>query len=156
MAYGIRKINENGIHYNFQWPMEVGAVATAPDWRPDNECGGGLHFCKPSDEFCYMEFVGDLWAVIEYDEAKAIDLCGKYKVETCKLVYLSESSEGILDFFKDSKFNSEMAYEWAMNFGNREYMRQFVTEPEWAHYWARGIGDTEHMRAICKGTEYEF
>ena len=32
--------------YNdFEWPTEIGATATAPDWdpNPDRDCGGGLH-----------------------------------------------------------------------------------------------------------------
>ena len=41
--YGLRKINKDGIHYDFQWPLEVGAIAVAPDWNPEAECGGGLH-----------------------------------------------------------------------------------------------------------------
>ena len=41
--YGLRKINKDGIHHGFQWPLEVGAIVECPDWNPEPECGGGLH-----------------------------------------------------------------------------------------------------------------
>ena len=40
----LRFSERDGTSYNgFQHPMEVGKRVTAPDWRKDNECGGGIH-----------------------------------------------------------------------------------------------------------------
>jgi len=42
---------------------------------------------------------------------------------------------------------SEWAHYWALYIGNRELMRDRVTDPEWAFYWACNIGDQDVMRA---------
>ena len=42
--YFMRTTDAQGrAHGGFQWPMEVGAIVTAPDWNPKPVCGGGLH-----------------------------------------------------------------------------------------------------------------
>ena len=41
---------------------------------------------------------------------------------------------------------SEWCYRWACNIGDREVMRDRVTESEWCYYLARCIGDREIMR----------
>ena len=66
--YGLRKIHKDGMHYGFQWPLEVGAVVSAPDWNPEAECGGGLHLL-PNAQGDYSLLYGHYWAVVEFDES---------------------------------------------------------------------------------------
>jgi hypothetical protein len=61
----------------------------------------------------------------------------KAKVPECKIVYLSETTDGLFDFFKDVEFDTDSAFGWAYNIGDREYMRHFVTDSTWAYLWAR-------------------
>jgi hypothetical protein len=40
----LRTCGENGeAHGGFVWPLTVGAVVTAPDWKDTDRCGNGLH-----------------------------------------------------------------------------------------------------------------
>ena len=143
---GLRKINKDGKHYDFTWPLEVGSKAIAPDWNPEAVCGGGLHV--------FPEGIGNLslldgyyWVVVEYDETKSVDLDGKIKVPECTIVHISENPDGLLEYFPKMKNpTSEQAYFWARKIGDVEYMRQFVSDSQWAYCWARDIGDREHMR----------
>lgn len=154
--YGLRKINITGNHYDFQWPLEVGAVATAPDWNPSPECGGGLHVL-PNARGSYWLLDGHYWAVVEFNESDLVMIgSDKGKVPSCKIVYLSESTNGLLNFFRDVKFEPENAYKWALHIGDRKHMKQFVTDPEWAYEWARDIGDREHMRQFITGSYWAY
>lgn len=124
--YGLRKINKDGIHYGFQWPLEVGAIAVAPDWNPEAECGGGLHVL-PNAQGDYWLLRGEYWAVVEYDADSLVMIDDKKgKVPSCKIVYLSENPDGLLEYFKDVQFDSRNAYRWARRIGDREYMKQVM------------------------------
>ena len=47
---GLKIVRPNGTTHNgYVWPPNVGDIATAPDWRDDTECGGGLHFWKDGE-----------------------------------------------------------------------------------------------------------
>jgi hypothetical protein len=84
---------------DFRWPLTVGATVTAPDWRPDNECGGGLHV--------WPDGGGDLgasslrvrsddavtWLAVDYAEADAVDLGGKDKCRECTVVAVGSRAE---------------------------------------------------------------
>lgn len=154
--YGLRKINKDGMHYDFQWPLEVGAVAIAPDWNPVAECGGGLHVL-PNAQGSYDLLVGHYWAVVEFDESELVMIgSDKGKVPSCKIVHLSESTDGLLEFFRDVQFDQESAYKWALNIGDCEHMKQFVTVSQWAYYWALNIGDREHMKQFVTESEWAF
>lgn len=180
-SYGLRKINKDGKHYNFQWPLEVGAIVVAPDWDTLPECGGGLHVL-PNAQGNYNLLNGDYWAVVEYDSDSLVMIGEeKGKVPSCKIVYLSEFPDGLLEYFKDVKFDSRSAYFWAINIGNKDYMRQFIDEnyayfwtfifPEDKHYmrdlirneydayfWAITVSndDKEYMRQFIKSPEYAY
>jgi hypothetical protein len=68
-------------HGGFRWPLTVGAVVEAPDWRDDTNCGGGLH------GWPWLFSVGDgknpdytaTWLVFGADPADVRDLGGKVK-----------------------------------------------------------------------------
>jgi hypothetical protein len=154
--YGLRKINKDGKHYDFQWPLKVGSIAIAPDWNSKPKCGGGLHLL-PNAQGSYGLLNGDYWAVVEFDESKMVMINNeKAKVPECKIVYLSETTDGLLKFFKDVKFNSQSAIGWAYFVGDREYMKQFVTEQKWAYYWACDIGDQEYMKQFVTDSTWAY
>jgi hypothetical protein len=74
-------------HGGFQWPREVGAEVVAPDWRPDNTCGGGLHGL-PWGEGRGSLLCSDKAAVWQVVRASGgIDLRGKHKFERCTLEF---------------------------------------------------------------------
>ena len=158
--YGLRKINIDGKNgYNdFVWPLEVGAEVVCPDWSPELECGNGLH-CLENGQGDWELLDGYYWAVLEYDSADRVNIDDqKAKVSKCKIVFLSESPEGLLKFFDWKSFDSETAYEWARNIGNKDIMINRITESEWAYHWAVSIGNKDIMidRITESGWAYEW
>ena len=153
--YGLRKISKNGKNdfNDFVWPLEVGAEVEAPDWNPEPKCGGGLH-CLPNAIGSWGLLNGYFWAVLEFDE-KDMVLIGndKCKVKKCKIVFLSENPEGMIKFFDHEKINSETAYKWARDIGNKNIMIDKILESRWAYWWGRNIGNRDIM--IDRITESE-
>lgn len=47
-------------------------------------------------------------------------------------------------------------YYWGMYVGDREIMRDLITDSEWAYKWARDIGDREIMRDRVVESEWAF
>jgi hypothetical protein len=83
----LRTTDKDGKAYNgFQWPMEVGAIVTAPDWNPTAKCGHGLHgLLDGLGEASNLSFAADaVWWIVEADDA--IDLDQKHKFKSCKVV----------------------------------------------------------------------
>jgi hypothetical protein len=145
--YGLRKISKDGKNgYNdFVWPLTVGAEVEAPDWNPMPKCGGGLH-CLPNAKGDWDLLDGYYWAVLKFNKKDMVQIDGeKCKVRKCKIVFLSENPDGLLKFFNASKFNSETAYYWAYDIGDRDIMIDRITESEWAYRWALNIGDKDVM-----------
>jgi hypothetical protein len=73
-------------HGGFQWPLKIGATVTAPDWKPTAECGNGLHgLLDGLGDSSHLSFYGDaVWWIVE--AADAIDLQGKHKFPSCKVI----------------------------------------------------------------------
>jgi len=71
----------------FTWP-EKGTVA-APDWEPNPECGNGLHgwLRGAGDVNCWTHNLDDLWIVAAVSESDCIDLSGKVKFPSCRVLY---------------------------------------------------------------------
>ncbi len=71
----------------FQWP-EVGPIS-APDWKPTQECGNGLHAFKwgVGDVGLACMEEGAKWLVLNVKEEGIVDLDGKIKFEQCEVVY---------------------------------------------------------------------
>ena len=135
--YGLRKVAKNGKNdYNdFVWPLEVGAEVEAPDWNTIRECGGGLH-CLPNATGNWYLLDGEYWAVLEFDEKDMVQVdSGKCKVKKCKIAFLSENPEGMLQFFDHEKFDPETARYWAYYVGDREKMIDKISEPGWVYEW---------------------
>ena len=80
-------------HGGFQWPMEVGATVTAPDWKPAKKCGNGLHgLLDGLGGRDHLSFACDaIWWIVEADDA--IDLDGKHKFQSCKVVAFGHRHE---------------------------------------------------------------
>ena len=80
-------------HGGFQWPMEVGASVTAPDWEPTAKCGNGLHgLLDGLGDSSHLTFAADaIWWIVEADGA--IDLGGKHKFPSCKVVAFGPKHE---------------------------------------------------------------
>ena len=154
--YGLRKINKDGMHYDFVWPLQVGAIVKCPDWNPAAECGGGLHML-PEGIGDYELLYGHYWCVVEFDENQMVRIDDqKAKVPECKIVYLSESPEGLKDFFDFNKFDSETAYYWAHYIGDKEIMIDRITDSQYAYWWALYIGDVEVMRDRITESKYAY
>lgn len=154
--YGLRKIHKDGIHYNFQWPLEVGAVVKCPDWNPAPECGGGLHVL-PEAIGDYDLLDGHYWCVVEFDENQMVRIGhDKAKVPECKIVYLSKKRNKLKDFFDFDKFNSLSAYGWACYIGGKKAMINKITDSEYAYLWACHIGHKKIMRDRITNSEYAY
>jgi hypothetical protein len=83
----LRTTDAQGHAYGgFQWPLEIGATVTAPDWKPTAECGNGLHgLLDGLGDSSHLSFDGDaVWWILE--AADAIDLQGKHKFPSCKVI----------------------------------------------------------------------
>ena len=86
----VRCINMDGTSYGgFVNPLVVGETVTAPDWRSDEECCGGIH------GWPWALYVGDgkepdygaLWQVVDVDPADVAWLGGKVKFRTGRVSY---------------------------------------------------------------------
>jgi hypothetical protein len=83
----LRTTDKDGKACNgFQWPMEVGAIVTAPDWESSAKCGRGLHgLLDGLGEASHLRFDAEaVWWIVESGDA--IDLDGKHKFQSCKIV----------------------------------------------------------------------
>ncbi len=84
-------------HGGFQWPREIGAVVTAPDWSPDPECGRGLHglLWGEGNVGLLSESSGALWWVVEADAASVVDLGDKVKVPQATVRHIGTRDEAV-------------------------------------------------------------
>ena len=89
MNYILKTIKKDFTAYQgFKWAETVGATVTAPDWKPTQECGNGLHG--------WLNGVGDgsighisddcIWMVLETESY--IDLQDKVKFESCTILHI--------------------------------------------------------------------
>ncbi len=82
----LRCCKPDGTSYgDFKWPLEVGAVVTAPDWDPEPVCGGGLHgWLNGSGDITACSWWNDVesvWLVLETETI--VDLASKVKTPLC-------------------------------------------------------------------------
>ena len=60
----------------FVWPSGIGSLVECPDWKPNTECGGGLHgwaWGWGLGDGCDYDIIGDIWLVLA---AKPDDVIG--------------------------------------------------------------------------------
>jgi len=89
VSYFLRTTDALGrSHGGFQWPLEIGAVVSAPDWSPKPVCGGGLHGLRNGlGDASLLDWQDDaLWWIVEADDAEAVDLSGKWKFPACRVI----------------------------------------------------------------------
>ena len=92
-AFALRTTDADGRSYaHFEWPREVGAIVTAPDWSPTPECGHGLHGLP--DGLGDYGLLGDehdrIWWIISFVRSESVDLDGKVKFPRCRVEYFGQ------------------------------------------------------------------
>ena len=78
----LRTVKADGTsHGGFQWPLEVDAVAEAPDWKPLGECGNGLHgLVNAEGNWSLLDWGFEAKAlIVEVEKSTVIELNGKVK-----------------------------------------------------------------------------
>ncbi len=139
---------------NFKYG-QVGDTVTAPDWNPKPTCGNGLHGLKQGNGD-WILLKGTDWLVIEAEEKDVVDIDNqKCKFRTGKILYRG-NSKGLHEYAPVMATESDAAYYWSIQIGDREIMRDRVTNSRWAYYWARNIGDREVMRDSITETEWAY
>jgi hypothetical protein len=81
----------------FVWPAEIGAIATCPDFVDSNECGNGLHGwlngIGDSSASNLVDAINAKWLVLEVETDKIIDLKGKVKFPSAKVIFIGSRGE---------------------------------------------------------------
>ena len=79
-------------HGDWEWPDQVGAIVTAPDWNPEAVCGGGLHgLLWGEGDPGHLEWGGSgAWMVVEADSREVVDLGDKVKVPRCIIRHIGD------------------------------------------------------------------
>ena len=85
-------------HYGkFQWPSEIGAEVVAPDWKPTNDCGNGLHgWLHGGGDYVSSKYCLDpnsVWLVLEVVTTDIIDLDGLCKFPKAVIRFVGTKSE---------------------------------------------------------------
>jgi len=87
-------------HQGFRWPRpdeDLGhgpGVAVAADWNPAPRCGGGLHGLPDGQgDASLLNWSDDaVWMVVESIGAESVDLGGKVKVRSARVVFAGDRS----------------------------------------------------------------
>lgn len=79
-------------HHGFRWPLTIGAEVSAPDWRPTEECGNGLHgWLHGAGDHSYSNYADTenaKWLVVSVESASIIMLGGKCKFPACRVEFV--------------------------------------------------------------------
>ena len=84
-AFALRTTDAEGRSYgSFQWPREIGAMVTAPDWSSKPECGYGLHGLPDGlGDYDLLNSDHDaIWWVVGFIRTESVDLDGKVIAES--------------------------------------------------------------------------
>ena len=85
--YFLRGCKPGGLAYGgFVWPLQVGAVVTAPNWSPKPGCGGGLHGSLDGGGDPHMLVKSGPGLVVAARDA--VDLGGEHKFHTCRVLHV--------------------------------------------------------------------
>jgi hypothetical protein len=144
MVLILRKCKNDGSSRHGFVYGQVGDTVTAPVWDPTPKCGSGLHGLKQANGD-WVLLRGDDWLVIEANEKDVVDIDNeKCKFRTGKILYRGDET-GLYQYASVMATESQSAYYWALDIGDREIMIDRVTESKNAYYWAKNIGDREIM-----------
>lgn len=87
----LKTVSADGTAYGgFRWPLEVGAVVTAPDWDPKPVCGRGLHGIPWGEGNASLLnwSPSAIWIVFETDQVVAFE--GKAKCRRAIVRYVGD------------------------------------------------------------------
>ncbi|HNR90762.1 MAG TPA: hypothetical protein PKM65_20670, partial [Spirochaetota bacterium] len=90
-VYALKTVQSDLTSYNgFKWKRR--GIVTAPDWNPDQVCGGGLHaFLRGEGNGSLADWSTDaLWLVLKIPEGTYVDLDGKIKFPRCTVVFCGD------------------------------------------------------------------
>ena len=73
-----------------------------------------------------------------------------------KVLFVSESSEGMKDYFNFDEFTATDAYYWARDIGDRDIMITKITDSQYAYWWAKYIGNKNVMIDKITGSYYAY
>ena len=88
--------------------------------------------------------IGNLFAVFEEEEDTN---------EMLKVLFLSESSDGMKEYFNFDEFTQEDVFYWATYIGDRDILTDKITTSEYAYYWAYPL-DRETARIMAKNDPF--
>ena len=94
-AYGLRTVDKDGkAHGGFAWPKK--GKVTAPDWKPTQECGHGLHaLLNGEGDSNLLSWEPDaLWQVVCFDATTMVELGGKVKFPECTVLITDTRAVG--------------------------------------------------------------
>jgi hypothetical protein len=81
-------------HGGFQWPSEIGATVSAPDWKKTDDCGNGLHgWLYGQGDHGASNSIGNVdakWIVVEVPLASVVMLGGKCKFPSCVVRHIGD------------------------------------------------------------------
>ena len=101
------------IYNDFEWPTEIGATATAPDWDPNplRDCGGGLHGliwgCGAASMLRDPDLADTTWLVVAVDPAdiatpltdpRAIPV--KVRFRACEIVHVGSDRAAAIKYLQ--------------------------------------------------------
>ena len=110
-VYVLRTCNANLTSYNgFRWPASGRVMA--PDWKPVNNCGSGLHgLLWGEGDGSHLSPAADArWLVVGVAEDSLIDLYGKVKFPEGEVVFCGDREGAIADIIQRGADPSKVCY----------------------------------------------
>ena len=101
----LRTCKSDGTSRNdFVWSLTVGETVTCPDWDSKPECGNGLHglLWGEGDGKLLSWETNAKWMVVEVEEDEIINLCGKVKFPSCKVIHVGDQKSATNYMYKHS------------------------------------------------------
>ena len=118
-AYGIRTWDADGTSYGgFKWDLTPDACTEAADWKPEPECGNGLHANRDGWgdwSLLNMSEAGKIVGIVRWDPAEAVAIDeAKDKARRMWVVMTTRTASlGAVMGFINTKFRERMAREIA-------------------------------------------
>ena len=118
-AYGIRTWDADGTSYGgFKWDLTPDACTEAADWKPEAECGNGLHANRDGWgdwSLLNMSEAGKIVGIVRWDPAEAVAIDeAKDKARRMWVVMTTRTASlGAVMGFINAKFRERMAREIA-------------------------------------------
>lgn len=118
----IRTTDRDGRSHNgFQWPREIGAIVTCPDWNPKPVCGGGLHGNRDGvqDWSLLSDAYDALWWVVGARSEETVEIgTSKVKFPRAKVLYVGAMAGAMQIIAKQWRRIAQEAAEEAKTSGD--------------------------------------